>query len=109
VDLNVDLTEAQQVVIRCLRRAGTHYKFLLSVICSTSFKAYFDMITASLGQALLPSRRSRYLYDGYLRRFGSNISLEPTEMVVDAEAGVVDAEVDVDMQMENEASFEGVS
>jgi hypothetical protein len=30
-------------------------------------------------------------------------------MVVDAEAGVVDAEVDVDMQMENEASFEGVS
>jgi hypothetical protein len=105
----MDLTKAQQVVITYLLRARTHYKFLLSVICSTSFKAYFDMIMASRGQSLLPFRRHRYLYDSYLRQFGSNISLEPTEMVVDAEAGVVDTEVDVDMQMEDEASFEGVS
>ena len=74
-------------MLKLLKNASTHYRFLLYLICSSSFKTYFDVIKESLGSSILPIRGDMKLYIGQ----------------------VVDAAVEVDGQLEDEAPFEGVS
>ena len=111
-----ELTLPQTEMLRLLKRASTHYRFLLSLICSSSFKTYFNMITASdsFKKSLLPVRDQRKLYaDSVSFQFDS---AEDTEQIgvrefmdVEDDSEVVDAEVNVDDRLEDEAPSEGVS
>lgn len=97
----MDLTERQTEVLMLLKRGTTHYRFLLYLICSSSFKNYFDMI----GNFVLPVRRQKLLYIGYSRKFRSNTrhTTEDVEQI----GQDVDYEVEADVQLEDEAPFEG--
>jgi len=94
----MDLTERQTEVLMLLKRGTTHYRFLLYLICSSSFKNYFDMI----GTFVLPVRRQKLLYIGYSRKFRSNTTEDVEQIGQD-----VDYEVEADVQLEDEAPFEG--
>ena len=86
-----------------LGRASIHYKFLLSIICSYSFKVYFEIIA---GPSILPVRGQKENYQVWFDEQMEK-NLGPIAEVVDAEVEVdgqleevVDAEVEVDGQLE---------
>lgn len=97
-------------MFKLLKRASTHYRFLLYLICSSSFKNYFDVIANLPGETVLPDRGHINSYDFFFRRFEPKMDMEQIGEVVDAE---VEAEVEADGQLEDEAideaPFEGVS
>jgi hypothetical protein len=94
-------------VLGLLKIASIHYRFLLYLICSSSFKDYFELMKASFGQSMLPDRKLMKVYLGQVAD-AEVVNAEVVDAeVVDAE--VVDAEVEVDWPEEDEAPFEGVS
>jgi hypothetical protein len=100
-------TPQQVIVYRCFRRASTHYRFLLSLVCSASFKNYFSMITDTQGRAVLPVRQQRVTYVGYSNKFRSNVAVGAEVEPVEDEQ--LEDEQLKDEQLEDEAPFEGVS
>ena len=57
------MTDKQKKMFKLLKRASGHYQLLLYLICSSSFKAYFDMIVALFGEhSLLPKHNNKKLY-----------------------------------------------
>ena len=99
-----------------LGRASIHYKFLLSIICSYSFKVYFEIIA---GPSILPVRGQKENYQVWFDEQMEK-NLGPIAEVVDAEVEVdgqleevMDAEVDIDGQLEDDPEvpfeFKGVS
>jgi len=71
-----EMSIQQRAVFNLLQMASNHYRFLLVIICSTSFKAYFEMITAGLKGCLLPLREQRHVFDAYKSRFQPNIATD---------------------------------
>lgn len=92
--------------------ASNYYRFLLAIICSTSFKDYFEMIKESQSKKnLLPVREQRDFYYEYLQRKPNN-SRDPNlkhtgDDVIEANEGE-DAEVEVD-ELDDGGLINGVS
>jgi hypothetical protein len=90
-------------VFLLLGRASIHYKFLISIICSYSFKVYFEIIA---GPHVLPVRGQKETYRGWFdeqmeKNLGPIAEDVDAEVEVDGQLGeVVDAEVEVDGQLE---------
>jgi hypothetical protein len=107
--LSDDLSPQQKRVFDLLKIASNHYRFLLVIICSSSFKAYFEMIKETQGQNVLPVREQRGLYDEYSQKFQTN-DAKDVKQIEDAEVDVKqieDAEVEADeLEAEVEAEVE---
>jgi hypothetical protein len=65
------MTQQQTIVFGLLKLASNHYRFLLAVICSNSFKSYFELIKIHHVQNVLPVPEQKHLYDDYKRDFYS--------------------------------------
>lgn len=120
------LTVCQSRMLEDMNNATLYYRFLLCLICSTSFKNYFDM----LSKPLTPGVDLRELYvDHFEKTIVSKVKKAKVEkakvekakakrpnvdavrvaVVADAVGNAVEAEVDTVGQLEEEALFEGVS
>lgn len=94
-------------MINLLGKASIHYRFLLSIICSYSFKIYYEIIAYSSDRPVFPTRSHKELYkvwfDNYMEK-----DMGPIEEVADGE---VDVDDEADGQLEDEVFYEleGVS
>ena len=93
-------TEQQNIVFDLLKMASNHYRFLLTIICSNSFKVYFEMLKDLQMQHVLPVREQRDLYEEYLQGFRSSVAEDVKQ--------IRDAEVEAD-EFDDDGSSKGVS
>jgi hypothetical protein len=129
------LTKCQRHMLQYMKNATLYYRFLLCLICSTSFTNYFDMLSKTpLPFLLMPALYQRELYvDHFEKTFVSKVKKpkakkpqvkkikvkrikDDAEMVAveadavaDAVGNAVEAEVDTVEQLDEEAVFDGVS
>jgi hypothetical protein len=65
----MDLTMAQKDMLQYLKNAYSHYRLLLYLISSASFKKYFNMLSLPNGQSvLLPMQGYNDVYISYGNR-----------------------------------------
>jgi hypothetical protein len=71
-----EMSAQQHTVFDLLQKASNHYRFLLVIICSTSFKTYFEMIMVGSMGYLLPVREQRNTYGAFKRGFQPSIATD---------------------------------
>ena len=100
----MDLTACQRDMLKFMKNATSYYRFLLCLICSTSFKKYFKMLSQTRDVRVLPIRSQRDMYLDDLKA-----TFQSKDAEDDAVWDAVEAEVDTVEQLEEEAVFDGVS
>src|SRR5882762_9841399 len=103
--LEQEMSTQQRAVLDLLQMASNHYRFLHVIICSSSFTAYFDMITKPLKRYLLPICEQRNMYDAYKRGFQPNTAIDSVVKQPDeSEDAEVEANESEDAEVEADAS-----
>jgi hypothetical protein len=84
-------------VLSAFKKALLHNRFLLALISSSAFKAYFDMLGSCYPTGLLPTRLYIPLYKAFLSTHRPNYSIK-----TDKVAGGVKVKPDVELAQEEE-------
>lgn len=89
----------QKEVLSAFKTSSLHNRFLLTLISSSAFKTYFDMLVFYYKSSLLPTRQQMPIYHDFSKTFQQNPSAKTVK--------VAEARHDVQLAQEDEDEGDG--